>query len=136
MALIKCWECEKEISNSAKSCPSCGAKSKVKNTSSSPLIILLPIIIISIFLVKDYTDEFKISKYIFNYFENGSQTQQDIHAIRNVLSPTPEQQIINEQKAFEQAKIYQQQINAQTNRYDTLGNQQQIDDLLKQLKAN
>jgi tetratricopeptide (TPR) repeat protein len=41
MALVKCIECKKEISNTAKSCPHCGAKIKKSHVLRWILIILL-----------------------------------------------------------------------------------------------
>ena len=44
MALIKCPECGKEISNNAKNCPNCGYK--LKNKNSKLLLIVVGIIMI------------------------------------------------------------------------------------------
>ena len=46
MALIKCRECKKEISNKAKVCPNCGAKVKSKTK-----VIVISIIGVLIFVV-------------------------------------------------------------------------------------
>lgn len=36
MALVKCWECSKEISDSAANCPHCGAAQRGGEPSSKP----------------------------------------------------------------------------------------------------
>ena len=55
MALIKCKECGKEISDSAKRCPHCGfvyKKEKAKKEKSKAFKIIVPIIsVISVFIV-------------------------------------------------------------------------------------
>lgn len=40
MALVKCSECGKEISNSAKTCPNCGAKNKKKGIGVGGVLLL------------------------------------------------------------------------------------------------
>ena len=73
MALIKCWECEKEISSKAASCPECGnpikGETKVvpKRTSRKPLVLLL-----SIFLIFLGIALFVITAiYLIKSFEKG-----------------------------------------------------------------
>ncbi len=55
MALIKCKECGKEISNTAISCPNCGAKNKNNNETASgrlkAICFLIPLIGIIIFAI-------------------------------------------------------------------------------------
>lgn len=55
MALIKCKECGKEISENAISCPNCGAKSKNNNEEASTglkvICFLIPLIGIIIFAI-------------------------------------------------------------------------------------
>lgn len=41
MALIKCPECGKEISDEAKICPNCGAKSEQKRTTDNIIRIVI-----------------------------------------------------------------------------------------------
>lgn len=48
MALIKCPECEKEISDTVKNCPNCGYKFK-KKINKIAIIILIVVLCISIF---------------------------------------------------------------------------------------
>ena len=67
MALIKCSECGKEISSSAKMCPHCGASNKISNNKKSNkkilfivIFILLIVLVGSIFayhLIKNNNDE-------------------------------------------------------------------------------
>lgn len=45
MALIKCKECGKEISNKAKTCPHCGAKVK-KSASMGCLVMIIVIVLV------------------------------------------------------------------------------------------
>lgn len=45
MALIKCNECEKEISNTVKKCPHCGAKIGEKKINNKVIIIGMAILI-------------------------------------------------------------------------------------------
>jgi len=49
MSLIKCKECDRDISNKAKSCPHCGATMKKKGNGCLLLIILL-IVIATVYL--------------------------------------------------------------------------------------
>lgn len=55
MALIKCNECGKEISDTAVSCPNCGAKNKNNNegatTGLKVICFLIPLIGIIIFAI-------------------------------------------------------------------------------------
>ena len=65
MALIKCSECGKEISEEAKKCPHCGitlknTKMKKISITISIFIVLIAIVIFAIF--KFYTNS-KMSKY-------------------------------------------------------------------------
>lgn len=48
MALIKCRECGKEISDQAKKCLNCGAPTKIKPNLSKPILILFSVLIILI----------------------------------------------------------------------------------------
>ena len=48
MALIKCPECNKEISDTAKRCPNCGYKFPIKNKKNICIIILIIIAIVVI----------------------------------------------------------------------------------------
>lgn len=48
MALIKCPECNKEISDTAKRCPNCGYKFPIKNKKNICIIILVIIAIVII----------------------------------------------------------------------------------------
>lgn len=50
MALVKCIECGKEISNQASKCPQCGYSKPVKQTSDGPSGCLLIVIGIVIFI--------------------------------------------------------------------------------------
>ncbi|UAM97739.1 hypothetical protein K8354_15790 [Polaribacter litorisediminis] len=60
MALIKCLECKKEISDKAKICPNCGMALKKKSNIILPLLlgIITPILIISFFLQSESESEF------------------------------------------------------------------------------
>jgi hypothetical protein len=75
MALIRCPECEKEISSTAKICPNCGYKIKNKKNSSifKKLVILIVAIIIIVIMVsmvsviiskKQLTEEEQIIKNV------------------------------------------------------------------------
>lgn len=50
MALIKCSECDKEISENAKTCPHCGAKHETEEQKQTRIIAGVVIGIISILL--------------------------------------------------------------------------------------
>lgn len=60
MALIKCNECGKEISDKAKVCPHCGTKYKIENENdrkgfpTSVMFILIVIFVAVIFLIMNY----------------------------------------------------------------------------------
>jgi len=129
MALIKCWECQKEISNTAQFCPACGAK-KNKFFSMSLLLIIAFIL----FFFVDLSNNFTATKALVEKYNNDGYTmKQDIHAIRNVLSPTLEQQKINQQRSAEQDRILQQKIQAQ---YKTTNDKSQMQSLIKSLNGN
>jgi len=53
MPLVKCWECGHEVSRSAKTCPSCGAKepSKTAWTRESGRMRLLVVLIIALVVI-------------------------------------------------------------------------------------
>ena len=44
MALIKCHECEHEISKSAKTCPNCGAKNKKRTSGWTWFFLILGVL--------------------------------------------------------------------------------------------
>lgn len=46
MTLINCKECGKEISDQAKRCPNCGAKTEVSNKQKKNIIIVLCVIVV------------------------------------------------------------------------------------------
>lgn len=50
MALIKCKECDKEVSSKAKECPHCGAPVESKGTNLSPLHFFVLVIAIMLFI--------------------------------------------------------------------------------------
>ena len=78
MALIKCKECKKEISNKAKTCPNCGAPVKRKRLGCGALILILIIapIIISIFTTStDYNSNLRQSNYFKKNNQIGNQKQ-------------------------------------------------------------
>lgn len=50
MALIKCEECGKEISENAKTCPNCGAKHETEEQKQTKIIIGVVVGIISLLL--------------------------------------------------------------------------------------
>ena len=60
MALIKCSECGKEISDKAKVCPHCGTKYKSENENdrkgfpTSVMFILIVIFVAVIFIIMNY----------------------------------------------------------------------------------
>jgi len=56
MALVECKECGKQISNSVKSCPNCGAKTRTgKRTSFSNKLNLVILMILALALVIVYS---------------------------------------------------------------------------------
>ena len=55
MAIIKCYECEREVSDKAQSCPGCGAPI---NTDIQKIIIWIIIIVASIFAGRYLYDEY------------------------------------------------------------------------------
>lgn len=67
MALIKCEECGKEISEQASICPNCGAKTdiakKQKENIITALIIAVLILIIGLFIFANRKDKF-FNKYV------------------------------------------------------------------------
>lgn len=67
MAMIECWECGSEVSDTAKSCPSCGAKKKKNelNLSERPLVdklfflqTAIILLILIVFIVPTHYSEF------------------------------------------------------------------------------
>ena len=76
MALINCKECGKEISDTAKSCPNCGAKTKkeiFKNKRiffiGTPVLLIVLLVIILIFIANPNTDNFS-SEQVIKYLKN------------------------------------------------------------------
>ena len=70
MSLIKCPECQKDISDSAKICPNCGysLKSKyIKSIKTNKKILLLPVITIVVLafciVIKNLTFDYSFKKY-------------------------------------------------------------------------
>ena len=59
MALIKCWECGKDISDTAKKCPNCGAKIANKGKKKKKWLIIgsIVIILVGILLILILTKE-------------------------------------------------------------------------------
>ena len=53
MALIKCRECEREISSTATVCPGCGAPVKARTTFSKGWIVLIGILVLLVLVWKD-----------------------------------------------------------------------------------
>lgn len=51
MALIKCKECGKEISDQATSCPNCGAKLQTEEQKLIVIVVAIIIIIVSIYFM-------------------------------------------------------------------------------------
>lgn len=51
MAMIKCPECGKEISDKATACPHCGAKHETDNAKAIRIILGIIILIISLYFL-------------------------------------------------------------------------------------
>ena len=51
MALIKCSECGKEMSDKATTCPHCGARDKTGNAKAIRIILGIIILIISLYFL-------------------------------------------------------------------------------------
>lgn len=51
MALIKCPECGKEISDAAKSCPNCGHPVKIGNGNKKSIITILSILVVVVAII-------------------------------------------------------------------------------------
>ena len=78
MALIKCPECNKEISDTAKRCPCCGYKFPIKNKSTICIIcfvIIAIIIIISSIIL--YTHSQPLYKYKHQIIETLNDYKND-----------------------------------------------------------
>jgi hypothetical protein len=70
MALINCKECNKEISDSVKSCPHCGFKLK-KSISKGKLIVVISLMAIAISVVGKFKyDEYKIISSVKSKIES------------------------------------------------------------------
>lgn len=68
MALIKCPECQKEISDSAVSCPNCGHRLKAMSDQTKKIIIAFVIVVIISF------GFYGIYKYNENYIQEQSES--------------------------------------------------------------
>ena len=72
MALIKCKECGKEISEEARTCPNCGAKTDITKKKEeniiTALIIAVLILIIVVFIFANRKDKF-FNKYVMETVE-------------------------------------------------------------------
>jgi len=73
MALVKCPECGKEISDTAKSCPNCGYVFKKKGTSKTIIrfVAVVAAIIVAVFAIctiRYYNNPFKRIKANNNYY--------------------------------------------------------------------
>lgn len=89
MALIKCPECGKEISDAAKSCPNCGYKIRNKININNKKILIIPVGVIILILCvafiissspaskaikivkSDYGKSINITEIYYNKNENG-----------------------------------------------------------------
>lgn len=83
MALIKCPECGKEISDTAKSCPNCGYSLKVKKgkvTKKHAIIgiTIIAVIIVTVLLINN--NMYKDSASPFYSMKSGTKMS-DIHAL-------------------------------------------------------
>ena len=89
MALIKCKECGKEISDMAKKCPNCGYK--IHNNKIISIIIIVSVVILAIIAVIGAA---YISSYIDKHKENGTftETNEDVF---------PFEKVENEQQFFD-----------------------------------
>ena len=65
MALIECFECKKQISDQAKTCPHCGVRLKKSHPIRTTLIILFCLFLVYLFLgvFREYSE-------VTNYAEN------------------------------------------------------------------
>lgn len=83
MALIKCSECDKEISDKAKSCPNCGNpmltdKEKQNEKNKNALILILLIIISTIII-------FNISYFIYNRINEYNEAKTLYNKASNIV---------------------------------------------------
>lgn len=77
MALIKCKECGKEISDTSKICVHCGAKTEMAKKNKKKIVIITSIIILlivlsiaSIFIIKKLNDKTNLSaSEVVNYLQ-------------------------------------------------------------------
>lgn len=69
MALIKCKECGREISDTAKICVHCGAKTEKAKAKSKKIIITTIIIIIIFFLIILLISKIKDFLFTYKYFK-------------------------------------------------------------------
>lgn len=104
MALIKCKECEKEISDKAKTCPNCGCPLKEKNAINKMVVIGVPltlalfvVVIIVLAKVTTYsTGEFSVvGEYQCDSYDKCQLNQKVILSENNVCS-VPYKQSIQE----------------------------------------
>ena len=81
MALIKCKECGKEISDQSKTCPNCGAKTETSIHKKHNVIILLVVVIIigiigtSIYFIKSNNPLYKYSQEAIKVLKNYKQNK-------------------------------------------------------------
>lgn len=84
MALIKCPECNKEISNTAKRCPNCGYKlpNNKKNIKKETKITLIIVILIIIFLGFTFIEIKDDPLYLYTNKEQRKEIRKEIENIQ------------------------------------------------------
>ena len=79
MALIKCAECGKEISNKAKTCPHCGAKNKKRTSPGAYIVLALILIFAYLYFSGDNSEQHKSASKLSN-------TQVQLEIINKLVS--------------------------------------------------
>lgn len=85
MAMVKCKECGKEISNKAKACPSCGAKVKKPIYKKPVLYVLIVILVIVIACAIKINSNLKAHDIEMTIIDNGVSQVVQIDDVENVL---------------------------------------------------
>ena len=85
LALVKCPECGKQMSNNAKSCPNCGYVEKKNRTTLYSILknnpILIVIIVVAIIGLVGWIWYYSYNKHLENLSENVKETHNKVQDI-------------------------------------------------------
>lgn len=88
MALIKCPECGKEISETAKVCPNCGYKIPRKTMEKETKITIIITILVIAFLAFIAIEIIEDPLYLYTDKEKREQTRQEIQNLQKEINQT------------------------------------------------